>query len=397
MALRTWIGGDSSVAQIDTATFGGTWENNDVVTFTLTDESGAAASVSSATGSTVVGTITAAFFALLNASTDPRFRVVTWTNPTTTTIVGTADTAGIPFHLTVTTTENGGGAADAQTLTNATTTPNQGPYDYSDASNWSEHTVPVAGDEVVIDGAYGIIYGLQQSGVTLDAFTVLPTYTGTIGYEGAPLFIDLTDATGVLQLDGLGTYHLNVNDSAIPVRVSSTSAPQNGSYNTLTVDRASYPVVTLLGSGMTTLTATGGRIDIARQFGTTSTVATIQNSGATITAGSGVSLTTYSQSAGSGMIRCNTPNVNVDGGCLTTEGTGTITTYIQNGGRTTSNSTGTITSATVNRGVLDFSQSRASRTVTNLYGGGKPNSTILIIQGTVTVTNPYGTASTPEG
>ena len=110
MATKIWLGGASTTAQVDTLTVGGTIENDDVFIVTLTAEDGTTTSV------TVDGpdhggnatSVTAALQSECAASTHPLFAAITWTNPTSTTVVATAKVAGVPFYLSVSTTEAGG-------------------------------------------------------------------------------------------------------------------------------------------------------------------------------------------------------------------------------------------------------------------------------------------------
>jgi hypothetical protein len=398
MPNRTWKGGyalAAEVSQIDTAVFGGTWESNDVVSATLEDESGNTKTIDTVTGSTAVATLIATVVAALNASTDPHFAAITFAAASPN-LTATADTAGKPFKLTWATTENGGGAADAQTLTTSTTTPNQGPYDYGCAGNWWEGVVPVASDKVTIAGSYDIKYGLNQSSVTLSGFAIAPDYTGQIGFNGAPLRIALnTDAL----VGGAGTYYLDLGASNVSVRLISDDYPRDTTLalSTDDVDRSNYPFTNLKGSNLATLYVEDGRLEVARNAGATSTVAAVQQSGGLVKLGSGTTLTTYSMADGEAVLECAATTVNVGGGHLRTIGTGAIATMTVSGGAVTPNSTGAISTLNVKLdGSVDFSDSRAARTVAamNIYGR---DAEVILDLNVVTVSASAGTPPSEAG
>ena len=113
-----------AVAQVDTFTPGGTIEATDVFTLTVTGENGTTASVSFIATDTSAATTSAGLIAAWNASTNPLCTGITASG--TSTVILTADVAGVPFSVAGTTTESGGGAADAQTFTRVATTAKRG-------------------------------------------------------------------------------------------------------------------------------------------------------------------------------------------------------------------------------------------------------------------------------
>ena len=171
-----WRGGATyETAQVDLATPGGTIEIGDVFNLTLTGENGDTDVVTYTAAATTVkdvcdGLTAAAIAAALD--TDNLWTNVAVTDDDTACTI-TAVTAGIPFHLTIETTEAGGGAADAQTFVQSSSVLNVGPNDYGTAENWDVKKVPVSTDSVIIpDSDYSILYGLEQSAVLLASFVV---------------------------------------------------------------------------------------------------------------------------------------------------------------------------------------------------------------------------------
>ena len=88
--------------------------------------------------------------------------------------------------------------------------------DYSTAANWNPTGVPVAGDDVRVDGSQNITSGLNQSAVALKSFAILSSYTGKIGRSGSRLQLEVdetfTDLSAGEHYIDLGT---NGNDETL--------------------------------------------------------------------------------------------------------------------------------------------------------------------------------------
>lgn len=187
MANNNYTGGTAVQTQIDTLTPGGTIEVGDEFTVILTGEDGSVNSkLVVATGTSVAQVCDdiIADIAGLSEATYPLFHEITWSDETTH-VQAVAKTEGKPFYLTETTTESGGGAADAQTFVQATTTANKGPQDVGTAENWSQGSKAAAGDIVRVmrnanGKSYDMRYGLNQ-GISIKGFKKSGTYRGTVG------------------------------------------------------------------------------------------------------------------------------------------------------------------------------------------------------------------------
>lgn len=354
MASKTWVGGTTAVAQVDTFTNSNTGGGTETWTWTVTGEDGTTATATFVDdGTPTTAELYTGLVAAWNNSKHPYFTPVTAAGSTPV-ITLTADTAGTPFYVTL--TASGTGA-----YTKASTTPNVGPYDWNTAANWVEGVVPVATNHVLITGSNKIIYGLRQGSVAINGFTVVPTYTGIIGGPGKPLVID----PDIFNFAGTGISYIDIGSAAIAVSVTATATPSSGAAG-----------LYLLGSGITTLSVTGGTVAVATASGETATITTAQCSGAGVVyLGSGLTLTTFHLVSGTGYLSCAATTVNADSGTLYTLGTGAITT-LNNGsalGGSTSylSSTGTITTLNAKGGTIDFSKSDIARTVTTLnhYNG----------------------------
>ena len=214
MAVLRWAGGSTARSQVDSLTPGGsTIEVGDIFNVTLTDESGSTQTEAVVSTGTTVATVCDDVVLQCSASTQSLFRRLTFTDATTSVTV-TAKTPGVPFYLTATTTESGGGASDSQTFVRASVTTNKGPNDFNDVDNWVESdgtapsTVPEDGDEVIFsEGSHDLLFGLRQQ-VDLEQLRVTGGFTGSIGQPNHALDIDVSNESSstlpILALGGRG-------------------------------------------------------------------------------------------------------------------------------------------------------------------------------------------------
>lgn len=196
MANPYWIGGATAVAQVDTFVPANV-EIGDVFTLTATGENSSIAAITFTATAATVANVAAGLVAAWNASTNALHTGVTASGGTTN-VVLTADTAGIPFHVTSSTTDGGG--TNSQTLSRTATTANSGPKDWNCAANWSTGSVPANDDSIFFNGNGGndAIYGLVQSGVTPANLYIDFSFGYSIGTTSAPL--NLAGITGVVRI-----------------------------------------------------------------------------------------------------------------------------------------------------------------------------------------------------
>jgi hypothetical protein len=311
MAKRTWVGGTTAVAQVDIITAGATWETNDVATITLTGEDGTTSSLDTVSGSATISTIMTTVTAAFNASVHPFFTPIT-ASAGATTVTLTADTAGIPFYATATTTENGGGGSDSQTFVRAASVTNKGPNDWNTPGNWVEGSVPVALDDVTITGSNAIKYGLVQTAVVTGGFLVSPGCSAAIGLPGKKLKM----APSSFEHHGTGQAYYDISAAAISPRFVNTASSGTGQYG-----------AHIIGSAMTIVRVEGGGVAVALYPGETATATTIQTSGnGRAAAGSGTTLTNFKMDGGTGLALCAGTTATINSGAFTTGGTGAWTT-----------------------------------------------------------------------
>jgi hypothetical protein len=372
MARHIWLGGTSAVAQVDTLTVGGTIEIGDKFKITLTDETGASATLTVSATSTSTSTTASEIATAFNASTDARFTPIT-ALASTSTVTLTADTAGVPFHCTVTTTESDDSAADAQTFTRAATTANKGGSDFATAANWSGGSVPANGDEIEFNGraTADLLYSLDQSAKTFAVVLIKDSFAsydiGVVG--GRRLKAGMTSLViGDAAADG-GTsggsscVNLNLHTVAFTARVKRTR-------NTGTDGQP--PVQIMCNNNTGTLTVEGGVVGVGTDVASeAATLKQLTVRGGRVELGEGVSISGTNerlyQDGGEIVMRCglagNDSAIYQSDGTLTTEGSGAIfAAHI--GGTLIANSTGTISTLEVkDKGVADFTQSSVARTV----------------------------------
>jgi len=202
---RTMMGGAPSVAQVDTVTPAGPvsadefWvrlENADGEADTITVTADASPTVAE-----IVTALQAAAAAAKTAGTAPWDEVTA--SDETTHLEITADTAGVPFYCTA-----GVDGSTSASNTQASDTANSGPGVWSLAENWVDETIPVAGDDVEVDGLTRI-YGEDWDAVAINSLTV--TGSVQIGSFFHPLQLLFGDDK-IVNWHGTGVAHLDLDE-----------------------------------------------------------------------------------------------------------------------------------------------------------------------------------------
>lgn len=398
MATPRWLGVASPIAQVQNYTFAGTWEADDIIRAAFGTHF-----YEFTAGSTDPATIVASMVTVwnaLNAARYPEFAEIT-ASASGVDLILTADTAGKPFTCTLTPLEANGGAADAQTIegvgtatTGGVTTASAGPNDWSTAQNWSTGAVPGADTAILENSSVDIRYGLAQSAVTLVALHILASYTGKVGlaehngtyYEYRDRYLAIS-ATNIYIGQGTGT-------GSNQIRINTGSVA--GTIHVYLMAASAVPgieALTLIGTNITALNIYKGTVGVAVIGGEVATITTLRVgyianvvSDALVRLGSGVTLTTVSQSGGDLTVNNAVTTITTVDGVLRIRLAATVTTLNLDGGTCYYVSTGTATTINVgNGGKLLFTQDMQGRTVTtcNIFAG----STVLDPLRTVTFTN----------
>lgn len=390
MATVYFTGNAAKVAQVQSYTFGGTWEADDVVKVAFGTKiyyfTGGSATIT-----TAIDNIVTAWNAL-DSTVYPEFAEIT-ASRSSSKLVLTADTAGMPFTCTITPLEANYGAADSQTIeggtsatTGTATTASAGPNDWSSAANWSGGAVPSSSDTVYIENtSTDILYGFAQSAVTLTKLVIAASYTGKIGlppvrsassgvsyYEYRSTYLAISATTlqigqGIGQRSGRIKIDLGSNASA--VTIFGTGSPYDSGYS----------AVLLKGThNSNTLDIYGGYVGVCELNGETAKFpivrvnAPVNNQAATVRCGAGLdSATVLTQNGGTVEVNSAMTTIYLRGGKLTVYGTGATANAYVYGGELVWNTTGELgSSADVEvyaGGVVDFDQDARTKSCSNAY------------------------------
>lgn len=291
MANIAWIGNSINTAQIDTLTVGGTVESTDIFICTINTKA-----LSVVAGATDVDTVAATIATAWNSSIEPEFAELTAAATGAGGILTiTADTSGKPFTVTATTTETGGGAADAQTFVRAASTANKGKNVVNDADNWEGGVLPGGSDTVYVENSdIDMLYELDHfAAVAFTAFTIDRSFTGTIGlperagsgsltyneyrpthFELAATVLKIGEGTG----NGSGRLKFNFATTQLTGTVFNTGARTEPGVPSVQIKTT---------HASSAVTVHGGDVGIAPLTGDLSTIALTQRGGNVIL-GSGV-------------------------------------------------------------------------------------------------------------
>jgi hypothetical protein len=232
---------------------------------------------------------------------------------------------------------------------------------FGNDDNWLDLSHPEDGDDVFITADYNVSISGSVGMLTLDlgSFTVEKGYTGTIGDKTSYLLIQ--SITG-LDFKGSGACYIDINASAIDVRVDGTAAAATGKSG-----------LYLLGSAIDEINVISGSVGIASRAGETATVTTLTINGGTVAVGDGCTLTNATVYSGGLVSQASITTLKNYNGIVTTEEAAAITTLSLFNGSHTHNGTGTIATANIEGGTLDLFRSGLARTITTLNlnpGGG---------------------------
>ncbi|MCH9725553.1 MAG: hypothetical protein K0U86_11730 [Planctomycetes bacterium] len=263
-------------------------------------------------------------------------------------------------------------------LTQTETTASEGPNDWSIAANWNSNTVPVTSDTVYIsDTDVSILYGLDQSAVTLAALHVEQTFTGFIGLprtnsDGTNSYFEYRDqylkirATliNIGDKEGDGSDRIKIDLGSVQSTVLITDSGTGEDANT--------PAILLLGThASNVIDINRGSLGVAYYPTEVSTIATLRQaffddaaSDTTVFLGAGVTITDIIKTGGDLDINSATTTFRQDAG-ETTIHAGAHAALDVNDGTLNYNSTGTATAISLaGDAVLNFNQDRRPKAVT---------------------------------
>ena len=372
MADIFWEGGADPVAQVSTGTVASIDGGDNVFIVTI---GGVAISTVSTTN---VATTATNLRTALNASTHPYFSTITWSGSAGS-IIGTADTAGVPFTAVMSETGSGSGSVGAFSAGGGS-----GPNDWSSAANWSGKAVPGAGDNVYITGGPSICWGLATSN-TKASTTIGQTYTGKIGLDtrnfatnadassvstAAPEYRQayLKPQTTLLKIGehvgpgkATGSTRLMIDTSSIATTTTIYNTAKTASETTMA------PLRMIAASAASDTEVRGGIVGIGTDQWTESPqIDNLLVSGGQVYARCAIDEAKVSGGTVVLHLLGTLTVLEVSDGTATTEGTSGVTTLRIEGGTVFANSSGGIGTANMQGGTLDMSQAKVARTITAL-------------------------------
>lgn len=388
MATHIWRGDAIPLAQTITRTLAGTWVQGDtididlngkIVTVTVGTEvtpAEVAALVAQAWNGESLTDSAALVSPLSGGGNVPEYTEVTaQVSGAVLTLI--ADTAGVPFDSPDMSTDSSAGELGSW----STTVASEGPNHWDTVENWDSDTLPADGDTVVIpSGNVDILYGLNQSSVTLAELIIEQGFTGRIGlteinvnrydeYRGTYLQIGAT-----LLSIGSGT-----GQGSQQIKLDLGSAQTSANITNSGISEFT-PAIQLKGThASNVVNITKGSLGVAYLPGESATIATLrvgylgnQANDATVTLGEGVTNTNVEQSGGVLVVYSASTSIQQTGGTLYVQG-GAHASILMDGGTCFYSSSGTLTTAKAgNAATLDFSRDMRAKTVTNceVYASG---------------------------
>ena len=272
----------------------------------------------------------------------------------------------------------------------------RGPNHWDDPLNWSGGSIPVNTDDVSIDHSdIDILYGLDQSGVTLSTLTIGASFTGKLGLaetnsEGNDPYIEyrqqylkltvpavrvgdgVGNGSNLIRLDVLGNNTIDVRQTGSP-------------------DTNGLTALQVISSGNITANVVKGSVGFGLYEGEVAAITSLKvgykdtpTGDATVVLGPGATCTTLDMAGGVVTASHAPGTITMTDGDLTIDD-GSITSLKQRSGIVRYNGNDTITLAEIS-GVLDFQQDMRAKTITTikLFEGFEYHDP----HGVVTWTNP---------
>lgn len=381
MATRTWAGRAKPVAHVVTIQVTA-YHASTTYTVTINGKS-----ITTIAAGSVNATATALATAW-NAATGAEIEAIT-ASAATDTLTLTHDTAGVPFVVTKS-VSGGTGTLGSVTVATAAVSPNH----WGTAVNWAEGSVPVTGDDVVINAGPSILHDLDQNAVTLATLTIGPGFpeTAEIGLasnsspsapaSGYPQYLDqrLKIGATVTSIE-TRSRRIRLDLTPAPTTVSIRSTGQPATSNEPALDLAADNA-----GGSTVVHAMRGNFWLNGIPGDTGTVSDVNisyrdtpSSDVTMMGGTGLTVTRLDQSGGDVTLQNGATTILKSDGRLTITA-GAVTTLTNRGGLVNHDGTGTITTL-ANKGTFVRRGFRAG-TITNatLYAGSQtsdPNGVLI--------------------
>lgn len=362
MATRYWKGSNPNISQVVTITVTGF----DAGTSYRVTIGGVIVAVAGITST--AGTAAALQLALAN-STANQFREIQWTIASST-VTGTAATAGTPFTA-VSSVSGGAGTIGAVT----TTTANSSPSDWGSSTNWD--TFPTSGDSIVVENCVTpVLWNLDALSAidivdcyissTMTAAMALPTINSNAYSEYRPTEVAFQTATTLRQTEAPG---LAAGSRKFTVGTTACTATFQGAGNGTYGQEVSWWRGTNAGNVMN---VEGASVSVCPLSSTTAAIATLKAiANAVVSCGTGLGTITAATVTDTTLSLSSTITTGTFAGAsfVLCSGTMAVTTMNLYGGNVIYNTNGTIATLTLgsqtSAGSIDFSGDVRTLTITN--------------------------------
>lgn len=297
MTVLFWRGDAPAVAQVSSVTV---TADSASTTYKITINSKVVSVTGTGTG---VNDTASAIVAALQASTIPEFQEVAWT-VSSATVIGTANTAGMPFTYTATVSGGTG------TFSAVSTTAGSGPNDLSLAANYSTGALPTNGDTLYMtDSTNAALYNADAlAAVTLTNLYIDASMTGAIGLPRNSVNGYVEYRARYFKIGATNVY-IGLGSGSGSGRIRLDQGTAQTTWNVYTAGSSidtGQPAIVLKGThASNVLNLQKGLVGVATDDNDTATVATVRvgsqaqrASDANLTLGPGCTLTNIKQYGG---------------------------------------------------------------------------------------------------
>lgn len=243
---------------------------------------------------------------------------------------------------------------------------------WNTSSNWSTGSVPAASDDVYFTAEYvgSVKAGLDQSAIGLNSITFDPGYTGNVGSTTAGF---LQVSTSSFTYAGSGAYaYFDLGSGTVAPVINNTGSNNRGAYG-----------VYLKGTGLTNVEVNGGSVQIGYP-GDSCDAQTLNVTGGQVLINESGSVTTINNYGGQVTTYTDNTTLNLYNGSYTLRRAAGLTTATVEDGTVNLDSSGTITTLNLNGGQL-IALAGNDRTITTL--NWKAGASLRYYPSNTTITN----------
>lgn len=397
MATKNWIGNAVATKDVWTITVANTWATSDTGTITINGKDLVVTIGSLVTTAQVATTLKQAWesetFTDTTASKIPQgggTSIPEMAELTATvsgsTVILTADTAGVAHTISVSESTAGSGSLSISHTTTAT-----GPTYWGNADNWAEGSAPAATNDIVVDRPVSILNELDTTSASFASLTLgerfsSSSYIGfpfrnTNGYEEYREDYLKLKASVITCRSASGRIKIDTDNHQTALSIYSTGTSTD-------TDRSAFQWVGTHVSSVANIY--GGDVGIASNDGELATVATLRQTSGTVKCGSGATLTDVLKTGGTLSVKSSTTTLISNSGTTTVDG-GTHTALTIGGGTTNVIGSSTVTTLRQAGGTVTCEPAVSLTTV------DKSKGTLTTNSGCTTLTSDSGITTANSG